>query len=171
MRGLLITGEYGAGKTAVAAEITHLLAEQGVPSAGIDLDWLCWVGPDLDPVELWRVKMGNLRAMVTNFATVGVESLVIAGALFDMGEREMVAAAVEPADLQVVRLEVPSDLARDRIRRRDVGRELAELLQDSTAVARAVHSAGVEDFSVPNHDGWPIEGVAREVLAAVGWSS
>ena len=119
MRGLLITGEYGAGKTAVAAEITHLLAEQGVPSAGIDLDWLCWVGPDLDPVELWRVKMGNLRAMVTNFATVGVESLVIAGALFDMGEREMVAAAVEPADLQVVRLEVPSDLARDRIRRRD----------------------------------------------------
>jgi hypothetical protein len=101
MRSLLITGEYGAGKTAVAAEITHLLAERGVPSAGIDLDWLCWVGPDLDPVALWRVKMGNLRAMVVNFASVGVERVVIAGALFDLGEREMVAGEVEPADLQV----------------------------------------------------------------------
>lgn len=169
MRSLLVTGEYGAGKTAVAAEITHLLAEQGVPSAGIDLDWLCWVGPDLDPVALWRVKMGNLRAMITNFTSVGVERVVIAGALFDLGEREMVAAAVEPADLQVVRLEVPSHQALDRIRRRDVGRELAELLHDSPAVASAVYSAGVEDSSVPNHDGVPIEAAAREVLTTVGW--
>jgi hypothetical protein len=66
-------------------------------------------------------------------------------------------------------LEVPSVQAADRIRRRDVGRELAELLEDSTAVAKAVHSAGVEDSSVPNHDGVRIEEVARGVLAAVGW--
>ena len=37
--GVLITGVYGAGKSSVAAEITHLLEQQRRPYALLDLDY------------------------------------------------------------------------------------------------------------------------------------
>ena len=45
-RALLLTGVFGAGKSAVAEEIADLLEGGASPYAAIDLDWLCEnVGP------------------------------------------------------------------------------------------------------------------------------
>ena len=62
MLALVLTGRLGSGKTAVAAEVQHGLEERGLRSAAIDLDWLCWVGPDLDDDTLSGLLTRNSQS-------------------------------------------------------------------------------------------------------------
>jgi thymidylate kinase len=171
VRSLLLTGQYGAGKTAVAAEITHILSEHGQRSAAIDLDWLAWVGPDLDESAMSRLRSANLAALVRAFRSEGVERVVVAGTVRTGADVELVRLATQPSRLCVIRLQVPDDEAVARIRGRDVGRERVELLGDCAEVAAVVAATQFHDFDVANPNQRPIDEVAWEVLRRAGWDT
>ena len=75
---LLITGSLGAGKTAVAAEISELLDQVQLPHAHVDIDTLRWgyfpLSSDRFQSEL---AMQNLKALWINFQQVGAGRLII----------------------------------------------------------------------------------------------
>ncbi|MEO8328672.1 MAG: adenylyl-sulfate kinase [Candidatus Nanopelagicales bacterium] len=169
MRCILLTGDYGAGKTAVAMEMSQQLSEAGLRSATVDMDWLAWVGPDLSLAELRSLKGQNLATVVTNFRSFGIDHLVLAGMLKTAHDRGRVAGAVGECEFTVVRLLVTRDEARRRIAAQDVGQELKERLADADEIAAAVEAANVEDFTVDNQGASSIEEVAREVLSRCEW--
>ena len=45
--GVLITGVYGTGKSALVEEIAHVLEVRGVPFGAMDLDWLAPPRPSM----------------------------------------------------------------------------------------------------------------------------
>ena len=170
VRALLLTGRFGAGKTAVAAEIGHQLGLRRVRNAVIDLDWLCWTGPDLAGDEFADLLRRNLHDVAANLLWAGVESLVLARALTGRADRQLVEDALPPGtSLSVVRLLVDDATARDRVLGRDVGLELDELMAEGEGFARAVASAAVEDHDIDNSGGLSIGDVAVDVLSICSW--
>ena len=169
VKSLMLTGQYGAGKSAVAAEISHLLGDRGIRTAAIDLDWLAWAGPDLDADTLLQLQAANLAALVRGFRSAGVDRFVIAGTVLTTVHLNLVKQGVKESPLTVVRLNVTDAEAMARIRRRDVGRELAELLDDASEIAGAVSAADLHDFEVDNSGDRSIGDVAEEVLNRAGW--
>src|SRR4051812_2118828 len=140
-RAVVLTGAYGAGKSAMAAEICHQMASHGVATAAIDLDWLAWVGPDLSTEDILDLRRNNLTAMVANFLDAGVERFAMGGALRTHAHRRIVEQALGDVPLVVVRLLVDANEALTRIKNRDVGSELAELLEDAPDVAHVIEHA------------------------------
>jgi hypothetical protein len=151
VRALLITGRLGSGKTAVAVEAAHRLESRGVRCAALDLDWLCWVGPDLESGELTALLARNLRDVSANLAAVGVTHVLMARALMSRGDRTAVDDALPTGSaLTVVRLDVDAATVRARLGARDSGSEAEHVAPVADAVARAVETAGVEDHVVSN---------------------
>jgi hypothetical protein len=162
---LALTGRLGSGKTAVAAEVQHHLEERGLRSAAIDLDWLCWVGPDLDDDTLSGLLTRNLRAVVAGFAGVGVTHVVMARALLSSGDREAVEAALPlGSELTVVRLEVDATTVALRLDSRDQGAEQVHVAAIADEISRLVASADVEDHVVDN-GARPLAATAADVVA------
>ena len=73
VKGVLITGVYGSGKSSVAEEIADALEARGARFGAVDLDWLMWFGvPGVEPESLRRVFLANLAAVVANYRLAGV---------------------------------------------------------------------------------------------------
>ena len=162
-RALLLTGPLGSGKTSVAVEVGRLLDEAGAPNAVVDLDWLCWVGPDLHGDRLLGVLADNLAAVTTRFRAEGVESFVLARAVVSAHEVDALRAALGGAALTVVRLDAPSEVTTTRLAVRGDDQDLAE-----HARLAAVVAALPVDLVVGTH-GRPVRDAAREVLSRAGW--
>jgi predicted kinase len=167
---VLLTGQFGSGKTAVAVEVAHQLERRGVRNAAIDLDWLSWVGPGVEGAALQGVLAANLTAVAANYRAVGVDHLVLARALLSPAHRATVEQALPGCALTVIRLVVDDSVASRRVSARDSGAELAELLADERDVSAAVAGAGVQDVDVDNDGTRPVTAVADEVLRACGWA-
>jgi adenylylsulfate kinase len=165
---VLISGTIGSGKTAVAAELGHLLEERGVPCALIDLDWLCWLHPSPDPNRLDELMAQNLAAILPNFLAAGARAFVLTRAVERQSTLKALREALPHASLTVVRLVASQSLIEQRLRRRDTGKELEEHLRQSQRFAAAMEEAKLEDATVMN-DGRSIRAVAEGVLRA--WPS
>jgi len=162
---VVLTGRLGSGKTAVAAQVQHQLEARGLRSAAVDLDWLCWVGPDLDDDTLSALLTRNLRAVVAGFAEVGVTHVVMARALLSSADRGAVEAALPAGcELAVVRLEADATTVGRRLDRRDQGAEQVHVATIADEISRLVESAGVEDHVVDN-GARPIAATATDVIA------
>lgn len=81
--GVLLTGVYGSGKSAVAEEIAYLLEQWAEPYALLDLDYLSWAGTGADDRAAEFGLMGrrdDLRQAAASIAAAegaGVEDVVI----------------------------------------------------------------------------------------------
>jgi predicted kinase len=159
VKGVLITGAIGAGKTALAADVAEALGERGTRTAVVDLDWLGWVGPG--PVD--GLIAANLEAIWPNLRSSGVERLVLTRALEKAEQLDAVRAAVPEAEIVVVKVTASPGTIAERLRSRDTGAVLEEHL------AQTLEPAPVEDFEIEN-DGRPIREVAEELLRRLGWS-
>jgi adenylylsulfate kinase len=159
---VLLTGTIGSGKTAVAVELGHVLAERGVPAAVIDLDWLNWVHLDPD-FGLDELMAQNVAAIWPNFLAAGARAFVLTRAIEHEAMLAAVRTAIPDASLTVLRLVAPPSVIEQRLRQRDTGRELEEHLRESNLFAKKMAQARVEDATVPN-DGAPIRVVAESVL-------
>lgn len=166
--GVLITGVYGAGKSAVAAEIAELLERQRVSYAALDLDWLTWFDTASDDAgAAERVFLKNVSDVVANYLAAGVTHFVMALAVRDRSQLDqLVVAASVP--LRVVRLDVsPMEIER-RLRadpttgRGDDLREATMWLANSTGV-------GFEDLAIGNVG--PIQEVAQVIVEWLGWTT
>jgi adenylylsulfate kinase len=166
---LVLTGPVGVGKTAVAAELSDLLQQQGTAHAVIDMDWLRWCHPcpTEDPFHT-ALGLRNLAAVWANYRAVGVACLV----LVDIVEtRAMLAAYQEAmpfAKIDVVRLNATLPAIRRRLEGRETGASLAWHQARAAELLGLMEVQGVEDLLVET-DGKTVAEVAQEVLAATGW--
>jgi adenylylsulfate kinase len=163
---LLLSGAYGAGKSAVAEEIADILEARGASYAAIDLDWLTWSNaPGADHGEL-ELLVRNLMALVANYREAGVRLFVLAYSVADQATLEAIRAATA-MPLRVVRLTVPAATIEERLAsspnrgRADDRVRAGEWIAAGTGV-------GLEDVEVDNVG--PLRDTARRVLMAIGWA-
>lgn len=150
MRGLLLTGTVGVGKTAVAEAIGDLLRQRGVPHAVVDLDELrrAWPAATDDRFHT-TVMLRNLSCVTASYLDAGFTTLVLAGVLETAEDRARHAAAID-VPLTVCRLVADLDVVRRRLRGRHVGDHdgLAWHLHRAGELAGIQDASAVEDLRV-----------------------
>jgi hypothetical protein len=166
---VIVSGTLGAGKTAVADEISVLLQEAGLPHGLIEVDGLdqCFPAPTDD---LWgeRLACANLEAVARNFRARGARFLVLARAIQSRDHLRGYRDAIPGARITVVRLDASSATIRSRLERREVGSLQTWFLGRADGLAAELKAASVEDFAVSN-DGRPVREVSSEILERLGW--
>lgn len=162
---VLITGEFGSGKTSVAVEMADMLEKRHVPFAVLDLDWLTWcaTGSDDDGAE-HRMMLSNLVPVVANYLAAGIRFFVLARAVRTRPELDSLRASL-PMPLKVVRLTVPWPEIERRLRSDITAGRQDDLHEAATWVGS--EDASIEDATVSNDR--PIREAAMEVLDWLGW--
>jgi hypothetical protein len=164
--GVLLTGVYGSGKSAVAQEIAYLLEQRAEPYALLDLDYLSWGGTGADDREAeFGLMLQNLSAVAANYRRAGIRLFVLAYFVRSPDEVRSVREAVG-LPLRVVRLEVPLPDIERRLAS-DVTSGRRDDLREAAASIAAAEGAGVEDVVIGNDR--PIGVVAQDVLSFLGW--
>ena len=163
---LVLSGAYGAGKSAVAEEIADILEARGAPFAAIDLDWLTWSNaPGAHHGEL-ELLVGNLGAVVANYRAAGVRLFVLAYALADLATLEAI-RTVMAMPVRVVRLTVPEATIEERLASAPTRGRVNDLMRAREWIAEGV-GVGLEDAEVDNAG--QLRDTAARVLSAIGWA-
>lgn len=162
-RALLLTGPYGAGKSALAAEIAGLLQGR-VPFAAIDLDWLAWYDDGITAGHTpaaFEMLVRNLGCVVANFREAGVGHFLLAGAILDGASHERLLGAMG-MPIRVVRISAPFAEIERRLESDPTSGRADDLREARTWIA-AGEVLPFEDDAVINVG--PIRTVAELVLA------
>jgi hypothetical protein len=163
---VVISGSMGAGKTTVMAEASDVLTASGIAHAAIDLDAL---GVGYLPNEAWSdLTYRNLASVWVNYRAVGISRLLIAEAVENHGELDLIRNAIPGAEILVCRLKVRLTTMQQRVRVREPGMLREQLVTRVTNLEALLDAARLEDFEVENDD-VPVTEVARFVLLRSGW--
>lgn len=160
---LLLTGPYGAGKSALAAEIAGLL-EGRVPFAALDLDWLAWYDDGITAGHspaAFEMLARNLACVVANFREAGVGHFVLAGAILDAPSHERLKATMG-MPVRVVRISAPVAEIERRLEG-DPTSGRADDLRNARAWIASGEVLPFEDDAVVNVG--PIRAVAEGIVA------
>jgi hypothetical protein len=157
----------GSGKTSVLFEASDILTARNVPHAAIDLDAL---GTAHLPAGVQSKEMiyRNLRSVWENYAQVGLNRLVLAGAIEDREELECCREAVRAKTVTVCRLIASIQTMQMRVQSREIGalqNTFVARVAELNAVLDHVH---LEDFTLSSEDRSPTE-VPLELLTRSGW--
>lgn len=162
-----LTEVYGSGKSSVSAEIAYLLEQRREPYALLDLDYLSWAGSGADDrASEFGLMLENLAAVAASYRRAGIRLFVLAYFIRSCAELQALRNAVG-LPLRVVRLDLPLPDVEQRLAD-DVTSGRDDDLREAAASVASAEGIGVEDAVVTNDR--PIEVVAREVLAFLGWT-
>ncbi|KAF1731813.1 hypothetical protein CRV24_008003 [Beauveria bassiana] len=144
VRLIIVSGRAGSGKSSTANEMSEQLKRLEMRHAHIDCDNLDAMFPADDGADM---LLANLAALWSNYYHLrGVDRLIISGT-----------AAV------------PDALAERRLKQREVGSELSQLLASSRRMAGVLESqVGGWARRVPT-DQREVKEVALEILRTAGW--
>ncbi len=147
---LLITGTVGAGKTAVAVMVGHVLSQAGIPNAVVDLDWLrrSWPAPRRDRFNS-DVELRNLKPVAHNYFSAGAVRLLMAGVVETRAARDRY-QDVLGIPLLICRLRVALPVVHARLVRRHAGDQvgLRWHVDRSRELDGILEEAAVEDVTV-----------------------
>ena len=170
---LLIGGRAGVGKTTVGWEVSAVLRSEAVPHAIIDGDFMGQVhpAPAGDPHRS-EITERNLTAVWANFSRLGYRRLIYTNTASVLPEATgMFVRAMGPGVGIVRVLLTASDATtRERLLGRELGSELEQELQGSARKARLLDQRAPEGTLRVATDGRVVVDIAREVVAATGWS-
>ena len=156
----------GSGKTTVMAEASDLLTASGIVHAAIDLDAL---GVGYLPNDEWSdLTYRNLASVSVNYLAMGISRLLIAEAVENHGELDLIRNAIPRAEILVCRLKVRMATMQQRVRAREPGMLREQLVTRVANLEALLDAERVEDFEVDNDD-VPVTEVARFVLLRAGW--
>jgi hypothetical protein len=167
---LLVTGAPGAGKTAVAREMSEMLSRVGEPHALIDLDELTrgtLAEPSLDFNLSLAVE--NLAAVWENFRKRGVRRALLARVILSLDEVHRFASAIPGSDVTVCRVAADADVEDRRIRERDPGISASFLSELAPDVEEQMAGLRLPGFTVHNGPDTSITELARAVLQRARW--
>jgi len=164
---LIITGTMGAGKTAVLAEASDILALRHLVHAAIDLDGL-GVAHLPSGVEQGDVMYRNLESVCKNYAALGVRQFMVARATERRAELELVRSIVSVTKNVVCRLTASLEVLQQRVRICEPGVLQAQFVARVAKLNAILDGARLQDFSVANENR-SLSEVAHEVLFKAGW--
>ena len=166
---LIVTGPIGVGKTTVATEVGHLLADAGIAHAVVDFDQLAEYRPRAAD-DRWgtRVGLANLAAVWRNYAAAGAERLIIARVIESRADLEGFTSAVPGAAITVVRLRARTETLQMRVRQREIGLARDWHLARARELDTQMEAGRLEDVLIET-EGCDPTSVAREILHRVGW--
>jgi ribosomal protein L20 len=166
---LVITGAMGAGKSAVLAEASDILALRHVAHAAIDLDAL---GLAHLPAAASNngVMYSNLQSVCKNYASLGVRRIMLARAVEDRTELEFCRDAVSSTNTVVCRLNASLEAMQQRVKMRESGVSQREYVARVANLNVILDRVRLEDFAVTNENR-PLTEVALEMLVKAGWIS
>jgi adenylylsulfate kinase len=161
---LLITGSMGSGKTSMLGEASDILQQRHVVHGCLDLDWLAHVSglPAADLLER------NLSAVAANFAAVGIDRVVIAGAVETRAELERIKRAVDVQRIVTCRLRAPLEVMEARVSARERGIFATRYIDRVRVLEKLLDDAGLEDFEIATGSR-SITRAATEMLQHAGW--
>ncbi|MEV6131432.1 hypothetical protein AB0M05_32295 [Streptomyces violaceusniger] len=170
---LLIGGRAGVGKTTVGWEVSALLRGAAVPHAVIDGDFMGQVhpAPEGDPRRA-EITESNLIAVWTNYAHRGYRRLIYTNTLSVVPETTGMFERAMGSGVRIVRvlLTATDTTTRERLERREIGSELETEWESSTRKARLLDQRASVDAVRVATDGRAVADIAREVVAATGWT-
>ncbi|MFE3885703.1 hypothetical protein ACFXPQ_22825 [Streptomyces lydicus] len=170
---LLIGGRAGVGKTTVGWEVSALLRAAAVPHAVIDGDFMGQVhpAPEGDP-DRSQVTESNLRAVWANFSHRGYRRLIYTNTLSVLPESTGMFERAMGDGVGIVRvlLTASDATARERLLGRELGSELEKELQGSVRKARLLDERAPAGTARVMTDSRLVADIAREVVAATGWT-
>ncbi|MFL5681265.1 MAG: hypothetical protein ACJ77B_11765 [Chloroflexota bacterium] len=154
---------YGTGKSTMAGAIGDELEARELPFAAIDLDWLHWSNMPGTPGGEDAMLLVNLRDVVANYVSVGVQYFVLAQSVRDGDQLEGIRAAVG-MPVRVVRLTVePAEVMR---RLAADGRPPSDVETAAAWIDGSI-GVGIEDVAIPN-DG-PRAATVAAILDWAAW--
>lgn len=164
---IVITGTMGAGKSAVLAEASDLLAMRNIVHAAIDLDalGLAYLPP---PARNDEAMYANLESVCSNYAHLGVRRFLVARAIERQSELELCRSASSAQNVLVCRLTADAECLRQRVRSRETGILQEKFVARVEELNAVLDRAAIEDFTIAN-EGRPVAAVAREMLIRAGW--
>ncbi|EGE44021.1 hypothetical protein ACIBCC_26460 [Streptomyces griseus] len=170
---LLIGGRAGVGKTTVGWEVSALLRAEAVAHTVIDGDFMGQVhpAPDGDPHRA-KITESNLTAVWANFARLGHRRLIYTNTMSVLPETTGMFERAMGAGVGIARVLLTASDAttRERLEGRELGSELEQELAASLRKARLLdRRAHVNTVRVAT-DGRLVTDIAREVIAATGWT-
>src|SRR5689334_12782973 len=110
----------GAGKSALLAEASDLLAARGIVHAAIDLDALA-IGHFGDRSSNADLTYRNLAAIWRNYEAAGVERVLVAAAMETRDALDRLRSSLGSPDLIVCRVKAPLAAMQRRVRAREPG--------------------------------------------------
>ena len=164
----LITGTMGAGKSAVMAEASDLLAMRHMEHAAIDVDALGLAY--LTSAKNDDAMYANLECVCRNYARLGVRRFLLARAVESREELERCRNATSAENVVVYRLTAGMHTLQQRVKVRETGMLQAEFVARVETLNAILDRAGLEDFAIANENR-PVTEVAREMLIRSGWVS
>jgi hypothetical protein len=161
-----VTGAFGPGKSSVVEEMAGVLERAELSYAALDLDWLWWFDADGIRGDARRqILMTNLSAVLGNYLEAGVERFLMAWAIKDAVDLDLLRGAV-PMPLHVVRLTVPLDVIRTRLSSSPTTDRQRDLAVAERWIAKGT-GTDISDIEVNNDR--PIRHVANDILHWLGW--
>ena len=169
---VVINGTTGVGKSATLQAMGALLAEQRLPHALVDFDFLslAWPAPGDDPFNL-RLGLRNLTDVAANYRAAGLERLGIASVVTNRADADAFLRATGSERMLICRLRAKPSTVEARLRRRHGAQaewELPWFLERFQVLEDELDAAAIDDVVIDVDDLSPTA-VAREALAAVGW--
>jgi len=159
----------GAGKTAVLAEASDILALRHIAHAAIDLDGLGLAhlpsAPSSDGV-MYR----NLQSVCNNYASLGIRRLLLARAMEDRAELELCRDIVSAIKTVVCRVTAGIEAMQQRVRMRESGTAQNRYVDRVAKLNAILDRARLEDFTVSNENRL-LTDVPQEMLITAGWIS
>jgi hypothetical protein len=157
----------GAGKTAVLAEASDILARRGMVHAAIDLDALGMAHlPAAAPND--TVMYENLRSVGRNYAAIGVQRFLVARAMEGGAQLKLCREMIPAVRTTVCRLTASLAAMERRVEMRDSGISQRELVARVAKLGEILDRSRIEDFAIVNEDR-PLTEVALEMLVRAGW--
>ncbi|MGW4022556.1 AAA family ATPase [Streptomyces sp. NPDC005009] len=170
---LLIGGRAGVGKTTVAWEVSARLRAAAVSHAVVEGDFMGQVhpAPEGDPHRS-EITESNLTAVWANFAQRGYRRLVYTNTVSVLPEATGMFERAMGAGVRIVRvlLTASDATARERLTGRELGSELERELEGSLRRARLLDRRAPAGTVRVVTDGRSVVDIARDVVAATGWT-
>jgi hypothetical protein len=166
---LIITGTMGAGKTAVLAEASDILALRHIAHAAIDLDAI-GLAHLPSSASSDAVMYRNLECVWKNYSSLGVRRLLLARAMEDRAELERCRRVVLASHTIVCRLIASIEAMQHRVKMRESGVSQQGYVGRVAKLNAILDRARLEDFTVTNENRSLTE-AALEVLVKAGWIS
>jgi hypothetical protein len=167
---LLVTGAPGAGKTALARELSEMLARIGEPHALVDLDELTrGVLPEGSLDFNLSLAVENLAAIWENFRKRGARRALLARVILSVDEVGRFASAIPGSEVTVCRIVSEAGVEDRRIRERDPGISASFVAEVASDVEEQMAGLHLPGFTVHNGSATSITELAREVLRRAQW--